>query len=130
MFDRAIPVSLPARPLNATGKPRNAWRHTIGAFAFCRRRTCLLSNWCLRVSWMLRPGDWIVAVALLRKPANEPPAGLRRRQVLDHDEVGALAAGAAEDNDDAVGVRDELEDADHAGDGPAGVPAPAPPRYR
>ncbi len=79
---------------------------------------------------MLRPGDWIVAVALLRKPANERPAGLRHRQVLDHDEVGALVAGAAEDNDDAVGVRDELEDADHAGDGPAGVPAPAPPRDR
>jgi hypothetical protein len=27
-------------------------------------------------------------------------------------------------------VGDELEDVDHAGDGPAGVPAPAPPRYR
>src|SRR5258708_36925785 len=93
MFDRAFPVSLPARPLNATGKPRNAWRHTIRAFASCRRRTCPLSNWCLRVLWMLRPGDWIVAVALLRKPANERPAGLRHRQGLDHDEGGALVAG-------------------------------------
>src|SRR5258705_6817182 len=120
MFDRAIPVSLPARPLNATGKPRNAWRHTIRAFAFCRRRTCPLSNWCLRVSWILRPGDWIVAVALLRKPANEPPAGLRRRQVLDHDEVGALAAGGAGGKEDAGGGRGEVGEEDHASEGPGG----------
>src|SRR5260370_39263298 len=92
MVDRGMPVGCPPDP-ERYGQTPQRWRHTIRAFAFCRRRTCPLSNWCLRVSWILRPGDWIVAVALLRKPANEPPAGLRRRQVLDHDEVGALAAG-------------------------------------